>query len=64
MSDSLINNAAVKRYTLSAVAEQRPHLADKFTRISADYLTRVEAHVRNYIQEQIRNMPSTGKTIN
>jgi len=63
MSDILLNRAAVKRYTMKSVAEQRAHLQDKFTRISAEYLNRIEAHLREYINEQVRNMPSTGKTI-
>ena len=55
----LINRKAVKQFVLKQVA-LRPH---KFTRVSAEYIEALEAHLRNKIAEDIKRLPSIGRTV-
>ena len=56
----LINKKAVKRFSLDCARNQRIH---KFTRVSNDFLERVEFKMREYIRKEIQMLPSVGKTI-
>lgn len=60
---SLINRAQVKNYTLATLQAKRPHLAEKKTRVSAEYFERIDAKVRNLIQHEVDGMHSVGVTI-
>lgn len=55
----LINATNVKQLSLH-LAEQRAH---KFTRVSKDFLERVEARLRNIIIDEVKDHPSKGKTL-
>lgn len=56
---SLLNKTETKRYVL-AVAQERAH---EFSRVSQDFLDRIEARLRNNIRAEINSLPSKGKTI-
>lgn len=58
--ESLLNKAAVKRFTMEQAAKLRAH---KFTRMSPMFLTRVEADLKESIKRRIMSLPSVGKTI-
>jgi hypothetical protein len=56
---SLINRKAVKQFALS-MAENRAH---QFTRVSAEFFTKADAHLRIFIRQYVSQLPSKGKTI-
>lgn len=60
---SLINKTHVRNYTLAALAEKRPALKDKMTRISDEYFIKVDAATRRFVSSYLETMPSSGKTI-
>ncbi len=60
---SLLNKSAVKKFTLATLQSERPHLAEKFTRVSGEYYIALEAKLRGVIREHLNTMPSNGKTI-
>lgn len=60
---SLLNKSNVRKYTESVIVEKRPALKDKMTRVSAEYYLKVENATRQFIQNYIESMPSTGKTV-
>lgn len=55
----LVNKQAVKRFALDASAV-RHH---KFTRVSDEFVVRMEGIVRKSIKEHVHRLPSVGKTI-
>lgn len=55
----LINTKAVKAYALECAAN-RHH---KFTRVSNEFLVRMDNVLRSKILEHVKSMPSVGKTI-
>ncbi len=55
----LLNRSKVKQFTM-AMAEKRAH---KFTRVGDEFFTRCEAHLKNFIRDQVHRHPSVGKTI-
>jgi hypothetical protein len=59
----LLNRVAVRDYTLATLAEKRPDLAAKFTRISANFYAKAQGYLANWIDRTIETMPSAGKTI-
>ena len=59
----LINRAAVRAFTFAALAEKRPALVHKMTRISGRYYAKGEACVAAWIERELASMPSVGKTI-
>lgn len=63
MSQLLINKAAVRRFALDTLKAERPHLAEKFTRVGSEFFDAVESSVRNTIRGRIATQPSTGKTL-
>jgi hypothetical protein len=60
---SLINNAAVRDFALSAFPVHRPALSGKITRVSRDFLLRAEAKMRDWVCAEVRGDPSRGKTL-
>jgi hypothetical protein len=63
MNQSLINKAHVRKYALDTLATRRPALRNKLTRVSEEFFTRIDAHLREYVSQQINSLPSVGKTI-
>jgi hypothetical protein len=59
----LINKTHVRNYALAVLAEKRPALKEKMTRVSGEFFDRIDAAVRNAVVHHIESMPSTGKTI-
>lgn len=59
----IINKAKVRDYTMAAIAEKRPALKDKMTRVSGEFFEKVDAATRNFIQAHVSAMPSSGKTV-
>ena len=60
---SLLNKTNVRKYTEAVLAEKRPALVGKMTRVSAEFYVKVENATRQFVQNYIESMPSTGKTI-
>jgi hypothetical protein len=56
---TLINKQAVKRFALDA-SKNRHH---NYTRVSEDFLVRIEGIVRKSIKDHVHRLPSVGKTI-
>lgn len=56
---SLINKSACKKYIVELTKATRP----RFTRISDEYFTALEAQLKIYIAKSIQNHPSKGKTL-
>ena len=59
----LINRSAVREFSLAVLGQERPHLADKFTQISAEYFQKIESRLRIAIVQEIRAAPTNGKTL-
>jgi hypothetical protein len=57
--NTLINKRAVKRFALDA-SQTRHH---KFSRVSDEFLARIEGIVRRSVKEHVHRLPSVGKTI-
>jgi hypothetical protein len=57
---SLICASKCKKFALEYA---KVHQAQKFTRVSEDFLVAIEAAVRNTIQARIDTHPSKGKTL-
>jgi hypothetical protein len=56
-----INKSACKRLTLDMAKTLRP--ANKFTRVSEEFLISCEAALKNHIQSRVKTHPSKGKTL-
>lgn len=55
----MLNRRKVKLFALE-MAKQRSH---KFTRVGTEFYDKCEAHLKQYIREQVHRHPSVGKTI-
>ena len=55
----LLNVQATRAYVLSFAEANRP----KFKRVSLDFLLRVEAMLKGYIQNEVQRHPSIGITL-
>lgn len=55
----LISRKHVKAYAL-AVAQNRAH---RFTRVGGEFFIQCEAHLKDFIQRHVQQLPSKGKTI-
>jgi hypothetical protein len=55
----LLNKKHVKEFALE-MAKGRAH---KFTRVGGDFLLKCEGRLKDYIRQQVRALPSKGKTI-
>jgi hypothetical protein len=60
---SLINKSSVKKRTLEVLAEQRPHLVEKMTRVSSQWYDKIERGVDSVIQAGTAELNTSGKTI-
>lgn len=59
----LLNRAGVRQYTFAAIADKRPGLTGKMTRVSADFYLRAQRQLASWIDDTIEAMPSCGKTV-
>jgi len=57
---SLLNRKSTKNYTLETAKTLRAH---KFTCVGSDFLNRIETKIKVLIRDEIRALPSKGKTI-
>lgn len=57
---NLINKKAVKTYALQVSQDTR---GGKFTRVSSDFLARIDAKLRNIVTQEIHSHPSVGVTL-
>ena len=55
----IINRRKVKLFALE-MAKQRAH---KFTRVGSEFYDKCEAHLKEFIRDQVSRHPSVGKTI-
>jgi len=56
----LLNRSAVKKLSLHVSETER---AGKFTRVSKEFMERINARLNNVIREEIHRHPSVGKTL-
>lgn len=56
----IINKAEARRYALTIAKDTRHQ---PFTRVSAEFLDRLDAHIRRFIKIEIAEQPSKGRTI-
>lgn len=59
----LLNRSAVRDKALAVLANTRPHLAGKMTRVSGEFYMRLEAWLVMRLELYVRDMPSVGKTL-
>jgi hypothetical protein len=59
--NALINKSHVKKYALHVADCHRPFVG--FTRVSNEFLIRLEGKLRAIIEDEIRRLPSKGVTI-
>ena len=57
---SLLNKSKVREFALQLSTENR---GGKFTRVSSDFIDRIEAKLRNIIRQEIHAHPSVGTTL-
>jgi hypothetical protein len=57
---AIINRANVRTMLLNIAKKNRYH---KFTRVSSDTYDVIEAHLREWCEQKISELPSKGKTI-
>tara|TARA_R100000808_G_scaffold24260_1_gene55416 strand:+ start:1696 stop:1878 length:183 start_codon:yes stop_codon:yes gene_type:complete len=57
---NIISRTNVKKLALEVSAQ---HRAGKFTRVSKDFLDRIEAITKRAIVSEVRRHPSVGKTL-
>jgi hypothetical protein len=50
-----------KKLALEIAKNERP--ANRFSRVSEDFLVAAEAHLKNFIFDRIKRHPSNGKTL-
>lgn len=56
----ILNQARVKRLALDIARRQRTH---KFTRVSQEFIQRIDASLKVLIVREINALPSKGRTI-
>lgn len=59
MSSLLVNKKHAKIFALGCAANR----AHKFTRVSGDFYATLDAKLKVWIAEHVRQLPSRGKTI-
>ena len=57
----LICASKCKKYTLESAKINRP--ANKFTRVSKEFLISLENNLRQFIDARVKSHPSVGKTL-
>ena len=55
----ILNRSAARRYALEFARANRP----KFTRVSQEFLDRIEARAKAVIQTEVQRHPSPGVTL-
>jgi len=60
--NGLINRTELKRYILRRIEARRPHLAERFTRVSGAATGYYEAQLKIMIDRDIDAHPTVGKT--
>lgn len=60
MNTPLINRQAVKRVALELSKTEK---AGKFTRVSAEFLIRMNSRLDAFIRDEVASHPSVGKTL-
>ena len=60
MNTPLVNRSAVKKMALQLSKDTR---AGKFTRVSTEFLEKVNAATDAYIRQAVQSHPSVGKTL-
>jgi hypothetical protein len=60
MNTPLVNRSAVKKMALQLSKDNR---AGKFTRVSAEFLERVNSATDAYVRQAVQSHPSVGKTL-
>ena len=55
----IVNRAHLKRYAKDWCAANRP----RFTRVSEDFVERMDATLKNVINRELHGLPSVGKTV-
>ena len=60
MSTPLINRSAVKKMALNLSETTK---AGKFTRVSSEFLDRINAKVAATVRSEVQSHPSVGKTL-
>ena len=55
----ILNRSAARRYALEFALANRP----KFTRVSQEFLDRIEARAKAVIQAEVQRHPSLGVTL-
>lgn len=58
---SILNKSAVKKAALDAAEKLRPAVG--FTRVSREFINRMESILLNRIRAEVQALPSVGKTI-
>jgi hypothetical protein len=56
----LLNAARVRQYALDVAKRQRHHA---FTAVTVDFIQRIDARLRNIIQDEVKRHPSKGKRL-
>jgi hypothetical protein len=56
----LLNPARVRQYALDIAHKQRHH---SFTAVSVEFIQRIDARLRNLIQDEVERHPSKGKRL-
>ncbi len=59
----LIHRVAVRETLMAIIAERRPHLAGKFTEVSASLYLGAHSAVISWLEQKVDSLPTTGKTI-
>ena len=62
-NNHLLNRSATKQAILDRLQKLRPELAKRMTRVSSKALNQLEARFLNLIDEELRRLPSVGKTV-
>ena len=60
---TLSNRGAIRRFALSVIAAERPHLANKITRISPEVFAACETSLRAFIRNRVLAASTAGKTL-
>jgi hypothetical protein len=56
----LLNPARVRQYALDFAHKERHHA---FTAVSVEFIQRIDARLRNLIQDEVKRHPSKGKRL-
>lgn len=60
---NLLNRSAVVKTIRAVLAERRPHLAEKFTRIDSQLIAQLDKNLYWLIVQRVDMAPTVGKTL-